>query len=60
MGKKSSSKLGHKRLEESYTLLVGAMVTRFSISLRQLSSSFSEEKRFGKLINNEKILPEKL
>lgn len=60
MGNKSSSKLGDTRLEKSFALLVGAMVTRYSVSLRQLSSKRSEEKRFGNLINNERILPEKL
>ena len=60
MGKKSNSIFGDSRLETGYLQLVGAMASRYSVSIRQLSSKRSEEKRFGNLINNDRVLPEKL
>lgn len=55
MGKGSNSILGDKRLEQVYPLLVGAMISRYSVILRQLSNNRGEEVRFGRFINNQKI-----
>ena len=60
MGKKSISKLGDLRLEKAFTLLVGAMVVRYTSVLRQLGKDRSEEVRFGRFINNPKVTPEQL
>lgn len=60
MGKKVISKLGDKRLEKVYTLLVGAMISRYTVILRQLSKTRGEEVRFGRFVNNAKINPQGL
>lgn len=60
MGKKSNSKLGDLRLEKAFTLLVAAMVVRYTSVLRQLGKDRNEEIRFGRFINNPRVTPEQL
>lgn len=60
MGKKTTSKLGDVRLEKSFTALVGAMVVKYTTTIRQLATDRAEQVQFGRFINNPKITPKAL
>jgi len=60
MGKKSISKLGDVRLEKSFLSLIGAMVVKYTTTIRQLASNRAEQVQFGRFINNPKITPKAL
>lgn len=55
MGNKSKSKLGDKRLEKGYETLLGNMLIRYSVILRQLSAGRSEEVQLSRFVNNPKV-----
>lgn len=60
MGKKTTSKLGDVRLEKSFTALIGAMVVKYTTTIRQLGNTRAEQVQFGRFINNPKITPKAL
>lgn len=60
MGKKSSSKFGDTRLDKTFSELLEAMSSRYSVVLRQLSQDNNEEVRFQNFIKNPKVTPNRL
>ena len=59
MGKNSRSKFQNKKLDLVVPILIEKMVNKYTVILRLLSDKRSEEVRFNRFVNNDKVTPER-
>jgi len=60
MGKKSSSLLGHKKLEKVFMPLVEQIANKQSVLIRRISKNRAQQVQFTRFFKNKKITPKKL
>jgi hypothetical protein len=60
MGNKSSSLLGHKKLETVFSSLVEQVGLKQTVLIRQVSNDRAQEVQFHRFIKNKKVIPKKL